>query len=77
MITTNQPVHYSGLKFFDIEMIDGNSIMPSPQGGQETGHQGYGAVSITYLSSLSTPVQCQSFNFRLSLFLFIFLYFSK
>ena len=75
MIPTNQPIHYSGLKFFDIEMIDGNSPMPSPQGGTEIGHQGYGAVIITYLSRLGTHARCQNFNFGFSLFLFIYLYF--
>ena len=47
---SGQPIHYSGLVFTDTEMIDGQSPMPSPKGGTETGHLGDGACIITQLS---------------------------
>ena len=50
IVHTGQPNHYSGLVFTDTEMIDGQSPMPSPKGGTETGHSGDGACIITQLS---------------------------
>ena len=47
-IMTNQSIHYSKLRFFNIDMIDGNTSMPSPFGGNETGHSGFGVVRITF-----------------------------
>lgn len=48
---TGKPNHYSGLVFTDTQMIDGQSPMPSPDGGKETtGHLGDGACVITQLS---------------------------
>ena len=47
---TGQSKHYSGLVFTDTEMIDGQSPMPSPDGGRETGHSGDGACIITQIS---------------------------
>ena len=50
IVHTGQPNHYSGLVFTDTEMIDGQSPMPSPDGGNETtGHSGDGACVITQL----------------------------
>ena len=51
VVHTGQPIHYSGLVFTDTEMIDGQSLMPSPDGGPKTiGHLGDGACVITQLS---------------------------
>ena len=50
IVHTGQPNHYSGLVFTDTEMIDGQSPMPSPKGGTETGHLGDGACIVTQLS---------------------------
>ena len=50
IVHTGQPIHYSGLVFTDTKMIDGQSPMPSPKGGKETGHLGDGACIITQLS---------------------------
>ena len=51
IVHTGQPIHYSGLVFTDTEMIDGQSLMPSPDGGPKTiGHLGDGACVITQLS---------------------------
>ena len=50
IVHTEQPNHYSGLVFTDTEMIDGQSTMPSPNGGTETGHTGDGACIITQIS---------------------------
>ena len=48
---TKKTNHYSGLVFTDTEMIDGQSLMPSPDGGPKTiGHLGDGACVITQLS---------------------------
>ena len=50
IVHTGQPNHYSGLVFTDTEMIDGQSPMPSPNGGTETGHTGDGACIVTQVS---------------------------
>ena len=50
IVPTGQPNHYSRLVFSDTEMIDGQSTMPSPNGGTETGHTGDGACIITQIS---------------------------
>ena len=51
IVHTGQPIHYSGLVFTDTEMIDGQSLMPSPDGGPKTiGHLRDGACVITQLS---------------------------
>ena len=63
IIMTNQPIHSSGLRFFNMSMIDGNTDMTSPTGSREHGHSGYGAVRITHYG------QSQSSNFQ---FLIIF-----
>ena len=55
IVMTNQSIHYSGHRFFMMDIIDGNSLMPSPFGGTETGHSGFGVVRITpYKSSRET-----------------------
>ena len=54
MIMLNSNVHYSGLRFFRSEIIDGNSTMPSPFGQNELGHSGDGAVRITYHGHIGT-----------------------
>lgn len=46
---TGQPNHYSNLIFTNSVMIDGNTSMPNPAGGTETGHVGNGYARITYL----------------------------
>ena len=48
IVHTGQPNHYSGLVFTDTQMIDGQSTMPSPNGGSETGHSGDGACIISW-----------------------------
>jgi hypothetical protein len=48
-INTGQPNHYSGKIFTNMQMIDGNSSMPNPDGGTETGHSGNGYARITYI----------------------------
>ena len=50
IVHTGQPNHYSELVFTDTQMIGGQSLMPSPDGGTETGHLGDGACVITQLS---------------------------
>ena len=47
IVMLNKSIHYSGHRFFMMDMIDGNSLMPSPNGGNETGHSGFGAIRIT------------------------------
>ena len=41
--------HYSGKIFTNTEMINGNSVMPNPDGGTEIGHTGNGYAIITYI----------------------------
>lgn len=48
-VHTGQPNHYSGYVFTSGVIIDGDTVMPSPAGGTETGHPGNGYVKITYL----------------------------
>lgn len=50
-VASNQPIHYSGYKFDNIVMIDGNEVMPSPSGSTETGHSGNGYAKITYIGT--------------------------
>ena len=47
---TGSPNHYSGYVFTNATMIAGNAIMPSPSGGNETGHGGDGTCIITQTS---------------------------
>ena len=46
IIHTGQPNHYSGYVFTDVVMKAGNEVMPSPNGGVETGHTGSGFAII-------------------------------
>ena len=48
IVHTGQPNHYSGYVFSNSVMIDGGSVMPSPTGGTETGHEGNGYCIITW-----------------------------
>ena len=48
IIHTGQPNHYSGYVFTNSVMIDGGSVMPSPSGGTEIGHEGNGYCIITW-----------------------------
>ena len=40
-------IHFSGLSFFNTEMIDGNHYMPLPNGSYGYGNPGNGAIRIT------------------------------
>ena len=51
IIHTGSPNHYSGYVFTNMEMIAGDSSMPSPSGGTETGHSGNGYARITFISA--------------------------
>jgi hypothetical protein len=51
IIHTGSPDHYSGYVFTNMEMIAGNSSMPSPAGGAEIGHSGNGYARITFISA--------------------------
>jgi hypothetical protein len=51
IIHTGSPNHYSGYVFTNMKMIAGNSSMPSPSGGTETGHTGNGYARITFVSA--------------------------
>lgn len=48
---TGQPNHYSGYTFSSSLMIAGNSSMPKPTGGTETGHTGNGYGRITLVNA--------------------------
>ena len=69
MIPTNQPIHYSGLQFFQSKMINGESDMPSPTGGQEKGHCSNGAIRIQVII-INTYNELLHHYIRSSLFLF-------
>ena len=51
--TTDNNVHYSGLKFWKIEMKSGFETIPSPNGSSEIGHSGDGYAIITFIKPLS------------------------
>ena len=51
IIHTGSPDHYSGYVFTNMQMIAGNSSMPAPSGGTETGHSGNGSACITFVSA--------------------------
>jgi hypothetical protein len=51
IIHTGSPNHYSGYVFTNMQMIAGDSLMPSPSGGTETGHTGNGYARITFISA--------------------------
>jgi hypothetical protein len=51
IIHTGSPNHYSGYVFSNMQMIAGDSSMPSPSGGTETGHTGNGYARITFVSA--------------------------
>ena len=51
IIHTGSPNHYSGYVFSNMEMIAGDSLMPSPSGGTEAGHTGDGYARITFVSA--------------------------
>ena len=72
MKMTDQSIHYSGLYFYNTEMIDGNKEMPSPFGGTEKGHSSYGAVRISLIQKLYCISSCHSFIPKYSLLIFIF-----
>lgn len=46
---TGKSEHYSGYIFRSAKMLDGLKVFKSPDGVDEKGHQGDGAVKITYL----------------------------
>ena len=56
-------IHYSGLFFTDTIMIAGNKTMPSPNGGNETGHPGDGAIKVSVLYPLYITVVCKTNKF--------------
>jgi len=51
IIHTGSPNHYSGYVFTNMQMIAGDSSMPAPSGGTETGHTGNGYARITFVSA--------------------------
>ena len=51
IIHTGLPDHYSGYIFANMKMIAGDSQMPAPSGGTETGHSGNGYARITFVSA--------------------------
>ena len=51
IIHTGSPDHFSGYVFTNMQMIAGDSSMPSPAGGTETGHTGNGYARITFVSA--------------------------
>ena len=51
IIHTGSPNHYSGYVFTNMQMIAGDSSMPSPSGGTEIGHSGNGYARITFVSA--------------------------
>ena len=48
----NNANHYSGYVFTNMSMISGDSSMPSPSGGTETGHSGNGHCIISWHPAL-------------------------
>ena len=55
MIMLNHSIHFSTMRFFKTDIIDGDSEMPSPYGGYEKGHSYAGAIRIHKLE----PITCE------------------
>ena len=53
LVVTDQPIHYTGYRFFNTNIINGTSRMPSPNNGYEIGHCNYGAIKILHLLEIS------------------------
>ncbi|WP_084608566.1 fimbrillin family protein [Xylanibacter oryzae] len=49
--SANSPNHYSKYIFTNSQMTAGNTSMPTPSGGTETGHTGNGYARITFVSA--------------------------
>ena len=79
MIPKSNSVHYSGWFFFETEMIDGNSEMPSPYNTSEfeTGHSQYGAVRITFINQICSFHYPQFSGKRCFIMISIFIVLSK
>ena len=56
--TTDNPVHYSGIRFYNIIMKSGIESFKSPDGDEEIGHSGSGAIAITYLKPIPALKTC-------------------
>ena len=73
IIPTNQPIHYSGMQFFNTEMISGDQTMISLTGTSEKGHCEGGAVKITTINLIYSLYSCKRklFNFNISPLLYV------
>lgn len=63
---TNSPVHYSGLVFENAKMLNGMKSFLSPEGENEVGHKGDGAIRITLIKDyvcVSLGRRCPSSGF--------------
>ena len=70
---SNQSIHYLGYRFFHTDMIDGNSLMPSPEGNKETGHCTYGAIRIHSVKEVTCDCHVP-FNMLRSIFCMVSIY---
>lgn len=71
---TGQPNHYSGFVFSQPKMIDGNSLMPSPNSStDETGHSGNGYIRITIINFGRdySNASCHKLSRSLSIFIYL------
>jgi len=59
---TNSPIHYSNIVFEHIVMKDGREIFPSPSGKKEMGHQGNGAIRISFYNGIIYQPSCVRHN---------------
>ena len=69
IIHSNQSVHYSGYKFNHINMKSGYEEMPIPFDSKtEIGHEGSGAIVITYLGDIVIQTSLYHIKFPLKFF---------
>lgn len=68
---TNKRTHFSGYKFSKIVMKSGNEAFLSPNGKEETGHFGNGAISIEFISNV-LPFSCASKRQRVNVLILMF-----
>ena len=69
---TDSSIHFSGLVFKNIVMLDGNSEFKSPLGVTSKGNSGDGAIKITYLFNMASMRRTRTFGYLFTYILLIY-----
>ena len=68
-------IHYSGIVFINPKINSGSEQFLSPEGKQETGHKGDGAIKITLIERYYYMTNCQSLLNAINLYPYIIHFF--